>query len=51
MLFYGFPGCLLLLPAPLAALAALVVAVALAVAWPVGWVIDKFVNWRHRWTR
>jgi hypothetical protein len=37
----GFPGCLLLLPPPLALLAALGVAAWCLAAWPLGWVIDK----------
>jgi len=51
MIILGFPGCLLLLPSALAFLAALVVAAALLAAWPVGWVIERFVNWRHKWIR
>jgi len=45
-LFSGFPGCLFLLPPPLALLAALVVAAGLLVVWPVGWVINK-LRGRH----
>jgi hypothetical protein len=40
MLFFGFPGCLLLLPAPLALLAALVAAAWCLAAWPVGLLIE-----------
>jgi hypothetical protein len=40
MAAFGFPGCLLLLPAPLALLAALVAAAWCLAAWPVGWVVD-----------
>jgi hypothetical protein len=40
MLLLGFPGCLLLLPPPLALLAALFVAAWCLAAWPVGLLIE-----------
>jgi len=49
--FSGFPGCLLLLPPPLALLAALVVAAGLLATWPIGLfieAIDAIGQYKHR---
>jgi hypothetical protein len=43
----GFPGCLLLLPPALSALAALVVATALLVLWPIGLLINAISQRRN----